>query len=321
MGVLVAASVLVVEDDAEILRLMKQVLSRDFVVHTASSGEEALQILRTQKVHAVVSDHMLPSMTGVDLLREAAMLQPDAARVLVTASTRMDTAQEAVNVAKVKRFLTKPFRTAELIATVGEAIHEVALTQIKTQLVQELKARNSVLSRAVNALEARDTDLSHKLEQLALRDAVTGLFTHRYFMEALAAERARSQRTRGSFSLVLFGVDAFRIFNREYGYSEGDHLLRRVARLLAPLETAARYGGDRFAVLLAGVEREGALATAEQVRVDAEKVGHSADSPGSFTLSAGVATFPDQGEDEEALVDAAERALSQAKKAGGNRIG
>ncbi len=321
MGVLVAASVLVVEDDAEILRLMKQVLSRDFVVHTAASGEEALQILRTQKVHAVVSDHMLPTMTGVDLLREAATLQPDAARVLVTASTRMDTAQEAVNVAKVKRFLTKPFRTAELIATVGEAIHEVALTQIKTQLVQELKDRNSVLSRAVNALEARDADLSHKLEQLVLRDPVTGLFTHRYFMEALSAERARSQRTRGSFSLVLFGVDAFRTFNREYGYAEGDHLLRRVARLLVPLETAARYGGDRFAVLLAGVGREGARATAEQVRAQAETLAQSPDSPGHFTLSAGVVTFPDQGEDEEELVDAAERALIEAKRAGGNRVG
>ena len=320
MAVLVAARVLVVEDDPEILRLMKQVLSRDFVVHTASSGEEALQILRTQKLHAVISDHMLPTMSGVDLLREAAMLQPDAARVLVTASTRMDIAQEAVNIAKVKRFLTKPFRTAELISTVGEAIHEVALTQIKTQLVQELKERNTVLSRAVHALEARDEDLSEKLEQMVLRDPVTGLFTHRYFMEALSAERQRAQRTRGIFSVVLVGVDAFRSFNREYGYAEGDHLLRRVARLLTPPETAARYGGDRFGVLLSGVGREGALAAAEQIRAGAEKLGHSEDSPGIFTASAGVATFPEQGEDDETLVSAAEQALVKAKGAGGNRI-
>jgi diguanylate cyclase (GGDEF)-like protein len=321
MAVAVAAHVLVVEDDPEILRLMKQVLSRDFEVHTAASGEEALQILRSHRLHAVISDHMLPAMTGIDLLRQAATLQPDAARVLVTASTRMDIAQEAVNVARVKRFLTKPFRTAELISTVGEAIHEVALFQIKSQLIQELKERNTVLSRAVDTLGARDQDLSRKLEQSALRDNVTGVFSHRYFQESLSAERLRSQRTRAVFSLLLIDVDDFRTFNREYGFDEGDLLLRRVAQLLLPAEAAARYAGDRFAVVLSNVARENARVAAAKICSAVERLGRSADSPGPFTVSAGVATYPDDADTEEGLISAAETALRRAKQEGGNRVG
>jgi len=320
MAEFVAASVLVVEDDPEILRLMKQVLSRDFVVHTAASGEEALQLLRAHRFHAVVSDHMLPAMSGVDLLRQVATLQPDAARVLVTASSRMDTAQDAVNVARVKRFLTKPFRTAELISTVGEAIHEAALTQIKAQLVQELKQRNQDLSRAVSALQARDVGLSEKLEQLVLRDNVTGLFTHRYFQEALTAERARAQRTRSGFSLLLVDIDGFRAFNREYGFDEGDLLLRRVASLFSGFELAARYGSNRFALILPGLDGDRAMGAAENLRAAAERLGQAPESPGRFTVRVGVARHPEDGEDEETLIAAAERALLQAKEAGGNRV-
>jgi diguanylate cyclase (GGDEF)-like protein len=313
MGALVAASVLVVEDDPEILRMMKQVLSRDFVVHTAASGEEALQLLRTERFHAVVSDHMLPAMTGVDLLRQVAALQPDAARVLVTASSRMDTAQDAVNVAKVKRFLTKPFRTAELIATVGEAIHEAALIQIKAQLVQELKQRNTDLSKAVSSLEARDEGLSRRLEQLALRDTVTGLFTHRFLQETLAAERARAQRTRASFSLVMLDVNDFRGFNREYGFAEGDLLLRRVAGLLSAWELSARYGADRFAVILPGADAAGAEQVAGSIRAAAGVLARDPQSPGPFTLRVAVATWPVDGDDEEAMIAAVQRALAAAR--------
>jgi diguanylate cyclase (GGDEF)-like protein len=316
----VAATVLVVDDDAQILHLMKQVLGRDFAVHTASSAEEALQLLRREKVHAVVSDHMLPAMSGVDLLREVASLQPDAARVLITASPRVDTAQDAINLARVRRFLTKPFRAAELLSTVGEAIHESAVAQIKSELVRELKSRNNELSRAMESVEARDRSLSEHLHGLAFRDTVTGLYTHRFFQETLSAATVRARASRKGFALVLADVDRFRAFNQEQGFAEGDLLLGKVATLLAGADAASRFGADRFAVLLPGADDGAARAWAERLRAKVEAQGRAADSAGAFTVRAGYALFPEDGADEGALVAAAEGALGRAKARGGNRV-
>ncbi len=323
MGARVSATVLVVDDDEQILHLMKQVLGRDFSVHTASSAEDALALLRREKVHAVVSDHMLPAMSGVELLREVAALQPDAARVLVTASSRVDTAQDAINVARVRRFLTKPFRAADLLSTVGEAIHESAVAQIKSELVRELKARNTELSRAMTTLEARDRNLSENLQGLAFRDPVTGRYTHRFFQEALSAFVIRAKASRKGFGLVLVDVDRFRAFNAEQGWAEGDLLLTRVASFLTSTpggEAGARFASNTFAVLIPGADDAAARRWAEQVRGKAEAWGNSDESPGQVTVRAGYAVFPAHGADEALLLAAAERALERAKQAGGNRV-
>lgn len=290
----VAAKVLVVEDDPAILRLMQQVLAQDFAVFTAASGEDALAILRAERVHAVVADQMLPGIVGVELLRQVAVQQPHAARILVTASSRVEDAQDAINVAKVKRFLTKPFRTGELLATVGEAVHEAALVEIKTQLVAELKERNSHLSRTLESLEVRDQGLLKKLEGLAFRDGLTSLFTHRYFQEALSAELARVRRRSRSLALLFADVDGFRQYNLARGYAEGD------------------------ALLLPQTERPRALETAERLRAGVERL----ELPGRarVTMTVSVALFPEHGGSEQALIQAGERALREAKAAGGNRV-
>ncbi len=323
MGARVSATVLVVDDDEQILHLMKQVLGRDFSVLTASSAEEALGFLRQEKVHAVVSDHMLPAMSGVELLREVAALQPDAARVLVTASSRVDTAQDAINVARVRRFLTKPFRAAELLSTVGEAIHESAVAQIKSELVRELKARNTELSRAMSTLESRDRNLSENLQGLAFRDPVTGRYTHRFFQEALSASVVRARASRKGFALVLVDVDRFRAFNAEQGWAEGDVLLNRVAGFLTSAsgaEAGARFASNTFAVLLQGSEDAAARAWADGIRQRVEAWSRSDEAPGAVSVRAGYALFPAHGEDEASLLASAERALERAKAQGGNRV-
>ena len=316
----VAASVLVVEDDPEILRLMQQVLSRDFVVHTATDAEEALQILSKERVHAVVSDHMLPTMSGVELLRIVASQHPDAARVLVTASTRMDTAQEAVNVARVRRFLAKPFRANDLLSTVGEAIHEMAVAQIKSELVRELKGRNSELSGALAQLAARDKDLSKKIENFALNDNVTGLFTHRYFQEALSAELVRAKVARSTLALVIVDIDRFRAWNHDYGYAEGDVVLRRLGEALVGAEAASRYGGDVLAALLPRADAAHAQQWAESLCRKARELGRERDLAGRFTVRCGVALFPEHATHDQDLIDAAERAVAVAKSQGGDCV-
>ena len=78
----VAAKIVVVEDDAAVLRMMTQVLSQDFLVFSSASAEEALEVLKKERVQAVVADQMLPGMLGVALLRRVSALQPEAARIL-----------------------------------------------------------------------------------------------------------------------------------------------------------------------------------------------------------------------------------------------
>lgn len=342
----VAAKVLVVEDSPAFLQLMKQILSKDFTVFTTTSAEEALQLLRTERVHAVVADQMLPGMVGVELLKQVASLQPNAARILVTASGRVEDAQDAINQARVRRFLAKPFRTQDLLATVGEAVHEAALVEIRDRLVQELKERNGLgnrpppshprqrkAGRRPTALEQVDSDLDSRM---ALRDGLTGVFNHRFFQEALSAELVSARRQKRKVGLVLVDVDGFRRYNLSLGYASGDKLLQQVGQILVleatdssaggqeshTLEIISRYGGDVFGVLLPTADMEAGRQYAERVRLAVERFSSSKEAGHGFpvTVSAAVAVFPDSAQNEQELIAVAEEALRAAKAEGRNRV-
>lgn len=341
MAALVGAKILVVEDDTFILRMMRDILSKDFLVLGEESAEAGIHVLERERVDAVVADQMLPGMLGTDFLQRAAQMQPHAARILVTASGRITDAQDAINLAKVKRFLQKPFRPDELRRVVGESVHEAAMTQIRDQLVAELKQRNGVLADALSLLEEKGRHLqrnldqrnaaveevAHKLESLAIRDGLTGTFNHRYLQEALVAELDNARRRRRSFALVLVDVDGFRSYNLTHGYAEGDVLLRRIAEAMASPpksgdnELVARFGGDIFAAILSGADVQRAQRYADRVLREIARVPGSQHNPSlkSATASAGVAMFPGAGERAETLIDAATQAVERAKRDhGGN---
>jgi len=287
------------------LALMQYYLSKDFTVFLARSAEEALEVLQREQLHAVVSDQNLgDGLMGVDLLKRVAELQPHAARILVTASQKLEDAQKAINEARVNHFLTKPFTEQELKNTVGQAVHNAALLSIRDKMVQELKeqlglrpakpaagavAKPGVSAPAARAKtpEARPADakvgsqsLIPESERLAFRDGLTGLYNHRYFQEALSAGLVSARRREQKLALVLVDIDGFRRFNLSRGYAEGDKLLRRVAQLVNELmedpvtharsdnssEIAARYDWDVFGVVLCNADAERARLYAEKLR-------------------------------------------------------
>lgn len=340
----VAVKVLVVEDDEAVLRMMTQVLSQDFIVFSCSNAEDALEILKKEKVQAVVSDHQLPGMLGVALLRRVSALQPEAARILVTASNRVEDAQDAINVARVERFLSKPFRMQELLEKVSEAIHEATLVSIRERLVRELKERNGLLARALaDADREQKEEKGPDLEGLAFRDALTGLFNHRYFQEALSAELTRARRRRRPLALVLVDVDDFRGFNLAQGYEKGDRLLQRLAQSASAsaedalwasggaVEIASRYAPDVLGVIFPGADEARARTYADDIRgalarsiasneADYVYRPEGAAQSRPVSLSVAIALFPDHGDTERQLIAAAERAIAVAKAAGGNRV-
>ncbi len=170
------------------------------------------------------------------------------------------------------------------------------------------------------ALALRNAQLLGEIERLATRDSLTGLANRRLFDESLNREVARSQRLGTPLSLMVVDVDHFKQVNDTYGHQTGDAVLREVAGALVShtknFDVAARYGGDEFVVLLPGCRRDDAVSVAERVRGGiAQQVGQA-----PVTISAGVATAPDNASDSERLMAAADAALYDAKRNGRDRV-
>lgn len=329
------ARVLIVDDDADILTMLHTVLRRDYDVLVASDGGEALSVLAQTEVDAVLADHMMPGMTGVDLLNQAQERMPAAARILVTASDRVSVIKEAINQARVHRFLSKPLRLTELPELVKGAIREAGLESENRRLVAELSAKNMELERAVDARTRELQEAVARLEQLALRDGLTGLFNHRYFQECLDAELARARRQSESLGLLFLDVDHFKQYNDRNGHPAGDRLLKLLAaELLGTRETglhrpsrlsdiAARYGGEEFVLVLPATDRDGCVARAERLllAISEYPFEHREHQPmGRVSVSIGVACYPQHAADKAGLIAKADAMVYQAKRNGRNRV-
>jgi len=107
--------ILIVDDETSVLLSLKRILSREFLIETAASGQEALRTLESSGPYAVVvSDLMMPGMTGIDLLALVKKSWPDTVRILITGHAELDAAVRGVNQGYIYRFLMKPCPTAEL---------------------------------------------------------------------------------------------------------------------------------------------------------------------------------------------------------------
>jgi diguanylate cyclase (GGDEF)-like protein len=168
-------------------------------------------------------------------------------------------------------------------------------------------------------------NLVEQEKQNALHDALTGLSNRRAFDEALERAIAREDRQQGRFALLLMDIDHFKKLNDTYGHPAGDAALKNTAATLGQLlrkgDQAARYGGEEFAVILPGTDAAGAAQLAERVRQGVENARLVvAGARLEVTVSLGVALWPTDGRDADALVEAADRGLYAAKQGGRNRV-
>ena len=187
----------------------------------------------------------------------------------------------------------------------------------------QVETATSLAAQVVVALE--NARLHRIVERQALVDSLTGLANRRSFEETLRAEVARASRYGDSMSVVLADLDDFKRVNDRYGHPAGDVVLKTFAatlrRTVRESDTAGRWGGEEFALVLPSTDSDGALRLAERARaaLAAESIELPDGSSIGVSASFGVASFPDWDEPGE-LLAAADSALYEAKRAGKNRV-
>jgi two-component system, NtrC family, response regulator HupR/HoxA len=148
------ATVLVVDDEPRVLDALEAILAAEFRVLRADGGEEALQVLQAHDVSVIVTDHRMPRMTGVELLRRSQDLAPEAVRIVLTAYTDVDSLMDAVNTGRIYHFIPKPWDPNELLVVVRRAAERHALAQENARLKDELELALNTLRR--EAVEGRE---------------------------------------------------------------------------------------------------------------------------------------------------------------------
>jgi diguanylate cyclase (GGDEF)-like protein len=160
---------------------------------------------------------------------------------------------------------------------------------------------------------------------ISLSDPLTGLFNRAQIFSTLDQEIRRTRRSERGFCLLMIDLDGLKTVNDSLGHHRGDEVLRQlgavIRRSIRTVDTAYRYGGDEFVVLLPETEIVGAFVVAEKIRSGAEELGMLIGSEGVETsVSIGLVSHPEDGMGVEELMIAADRAMYQAKSLGKNQI-
>ena len=161
--------------------------------------------------------------------------------------------------------------------------------------------------------------------RLSTVDNLTGLFNRTFFFAAVEREIARSARSGRGFCLLMMDLDELKQINDRHGHFFGDRVLRGVGEVIRSggrrIDTAARYGGDEFVVLLPETDPTGAFVLAEKIRLEVAEL--RVDVAGSMiqpSISVGVVSYPDDGRTSDELMIAADTSMYRSKRAGKNRV-
>jgi len=179
-------------------------------------------------------------------------------------------------------------------------------------------------NQATMAIEL--TRLMEDIKKRAITDFLTGLFNHRHFNERIEEEIARASRNNKHFSILFCDLDNFKRFNDTHGHLHGDLVLKKIGEVILTnkrkFDIAARYGGDEFALILPEANCINAVRIAKRIcsgtrNCNFSKVKNNHDN---LTMSIGISSFPDHGQNSKELLEKADLALNKAKGSGRNNI-
>ncbi len=141
-------SILLVDDEAPILKALSRLLQYEgYNIRATTSPEEAVEILRKEEIHLVISDHTMPGMTGIEVLRKARLLRPDTVRVILTGNANLDMAMDAINQGEIYRFLTKPWDNNDVLITVRLGLREFEIRRQNRRLTAVVRNQAETIKR------------------------------------------------------------------------------------------------------------------------------------------------------------------------------
>lgn len=291
--------ILIVDDDEAIRDSMHEFIERSgYMAFSAASAEEALDLLRGEAVHVVITDIILPGKDGLELT-DIIKHDYDIDVIVMTGYSGDYSYEEAVNKG-ASDFVFKPVRFEELLLRLKRVLRE---RQLK-------KERDRMLG---------------KLQNLAITDGLTKLYNSRHFYAQLEIETGRSNRYGHPLAMLLLDIDHFKRYNDTYGHLEGDKVLVRLADViqtcLRTMDSAYRYGGEEFTIILPETRAEEAQNVAQRIRktIEAEAFVPESDTAVTVTVSTGVTEYAHK-EDTSAFVQRADQAMYLSKQNGRNRV-
>jgi len=294
-----AARVLVVDDDLAITEAIAEFMARSgYVALTAATGEEALDHLETDGIDVVITDILMPGIDGLELTGKISE-EYDADVIVMTGYGGDYSYEEAVQQG-ASDFVFKPIRFEELLLRLKRVLRERHLSR-----------------------ERRD--MLGKLKELAITDDLTKLYNSRHFYQQLGLEADRANRYDNPLALLLLDIDFFKQYNDSHGHLEGDRVLVRLGEvirsLLRKMDSAYRYGGEEFTVILPETNAREALNVAQRIRKAVEQVKFvtAEGKEARVTISIGVTEYQ-RNEDVKSFINRSDKAMYRSKIEGRNKV-
>lgn len=305
--------ILIAEDDAVSRTILQRAVEK--IGHeclAAADGETAWRLYQENlDLEVIISDWMMPGMDGIELCRLVRGDGRDAYTYFVFLTALGDREHLLIGLeAGADDYLSKPLDRDELQVRLISAFRVTALHRRLAQQRDELEKLNRRLFE-----QSREDPLTRLGNRLRLR-------------EDLEVLQARTERYGHSYSVVLCDVDFFKSYNDHHGHIAGDEVLRKVARKIEDqcrsADTAYRYGGEEFIIVLPEQPLEAAVIAADRLRLSVEtlKISYGPKgSQGPLTISAGVAALrAGDSKSPNDLLREADAALYRAKESGRNRV-
>lgn len=297
------AKIIVADDDRLARELLVAMLrGAGHAVESFEDGQEVIERVASGDVDLVLLDIVMPRLSGLEACRLLKGISQDAFVPVVLVTVKTDTASrvEGLKIG-ADDYVCKPFEEEELLARVD------AMLRIKR-------------------LHDHVAEQRKKLEQLSIHDEMTGLYNYRYLHTRVSEEFKRAERYHEPFACAVVDIDHLKQHNEDAGREAGNAVVCSVAeaitRCVREVDVVARYGGEEFLLVLPSTHFAGSVTVAERIwREVGERPVEVAGKNLRPTISIGIALYPSRDvRTKDALLRAADSALSQAKREGGNRI-
>jgi len=330
--------IMLVDDEVENINVLRQLLEAHFQIITGLNGAEAIELIDNMvdptKIQLIITDQRMPKVTGIEFLEQIVDRMPDTIRIILTGYSDTQVIIDAINKAKLYKFMTKPFDPVELSLTVKRGVeayqmrqalvdYAVNLEKLVEERTDELNVKNEELSKALDTLE-----------QLSLSDQLTGIHNRHFLQKFMPQELAKLKRSHAAninegLGLMMIDIDFFKKVNDTFGHDAGDKVLVQFSNILENIcresDWLVRWGGEEFVIVAREQSIKGLEKLAERIRANVDSHSFDLGSTQSINCSCsiGITSFPFIKKQFEALtweqtLNFADLALYLAKNNGRN---